>query len=229
MADKTTKIIAARNALRERFLAKMQREAAEDSALAQGTGAPNRHGLPTLPPGQTETQKWPVLDLGIQPKISTDDWRLQIHGACANPTTLSFADLLAFEQVTESSDFHCVTTWSRMNLQFRGVRLQDILSLVDVHPSASHLMCHGSDEYSTNFSLSEALKTDVLIVHEAEGQPLPIEHGGPVRLITPQLYAWKGAKWICAIELMDQDRPGFWEQNGYSMTGKPWQEDRYSS
>jgi DMSO/TMAO reductase YedYZ molybdopterin-dependent catalytic subunit len=89
-------------------------------------------------------------------------------------------------------------------------------------------MCYGYDGYSTNVSLAEALKDDVLIVYEADGEPLPVEHGGPARMITPQLYAWKGAKWISAIEFMNADRPGFWEQNGYSMTANPWRDDRYS-
>ena len=226
--SKKDAIVAARMRLRERFQAKIDATPSLSDEGPKGTGPSNRHGMPKLPPGQTETSKWPVLDLGVKPSISRDQWTLEIRGLCHQPLSLSYDDLQNFEQVDEASDFHCVTAWSKMDIEFRGVRLADVLASADVAPSASHIMCYGADDYSTNLSLAEALKSDVLLVTHAEGLPLPSEHGGPVRMITPQLYAWKGAKWICGIELMDEDRPGFWEQNGYSMTAHPWREDRYS-
>ena len=223
---KRDKVVAARARLRERFEAKATTSGSEGS----GTGPANRHGMPKLPPGQTPAKAttWPVLDLGVTPRISNEEWQLEIRGLCEAPSTLRWHDLMNFEQVDEASDFHCVTTWSRMDIAFRGVRLIDVLA--SAHPSerASHIMCYATDGYCTNLSLTEALKPDVLLAYRAEGEPLSAEHGGPVRVITPQLYAWKGAKWICAIEFMDADRPGFWEKNGYSMTGNPWLDDRYS-
>jgi DMSO/TMAO reductase YedYZ molybdopterin-dependent catalytic subunit len=129
--------------------------------------------------------------------------------------------------VEDTSDFHCVTTWSRLDVPWRGVRLGDLIALAAPRDDATHLMCHAYDGYSTNISLEEALKPDVLLVHQADGAPLPREHGGPVRVITPQLYAWKGAKWVNRLELMAGDRPGFWEERGYSMTAHPWRDDRY--
>lgn len=225
MKNKQDKIVAARQKLRERFA---QKQLMHDESAPLGSGEPNRHGMPLCPPGQTLTSKWPVLDLGIKPDIKTQDFRLELRGLCRHEGTLRFDDLLAFEQVKEMSDFHCVTTWSRLNLEFVGVRLSDIIASADIHNNATHIMCYGSDDYSTNLSLQEALKSDVLLVYQADGSPLTREHGGPVRMITPQLYAWKGTKWINAIEFMSEDRAGFWEQNGYSMTGEPWREDRYS-
>ncbi len=135
---------------------------------------------------------------------------------------------MARPQSDEVSDFHCVTTWSKFDVPWRGVRFAELMALVSPDDGATHAMCHAYDGYTTNVSLAEAMKPDVLLVHHALGAPLPIEHGGPIRMITPQLYAWKGAKWISRIELMTSDRAGFWEERGYSMTAHPWRDDRYS-
>ena len=225
--DKAARIVAARQKLRERYLAEAAASPAKADPRPQGSGPSNRHGMPRLPVGQTETRKWPVLDLGIVPEVTTADWQLTIDGACAHPVRLTWADFLALEQVDDVSDFHCVTTWSRMDIPWRGVRLADLLALAEPNPDARHLMCHAYDGYTTNLSLVEATKPDVLVVHTADGKPLEREHGGPARVITPQLYAWKGAKWINRLELLTADRKGFWEQRGYSNTAYPWRDDRY--
>ena len=141
---------------------------------------------------------------------------------------MRWPDLLALEQIEDTSDFHCVTAWSRFDVVWCGVRLSDILALAEPDDEASHLMCYGYDGYTTNLSLAEALKPDVLLVHTSDGKPLPAEHGGPLRVITPQLYAWKGAKWIKRRELLREDRRGFWEERGYSNSAHPWRNDRYS-
>lgn len=212
-------------------MARYQERIARSPALAdpapQGSGPLNRHGMPRLPVGQTETEKWPVLDLGILPRVNLGEWRLRIDGAVETPVTLSWAELLALPQVEDVSDFHCVTTWSRMDLRWEGVRFSTLASLAGPKEGASHVLCHAYDGYSTNLPLEEALKDDVLLVHRVEGGPLPIEHGGPCRMITPQLYAWKGAKWINRLEILIGDKKGFWEQRGYSDTGHPWRDDRY--
>jgi DMSO/TMAO reductase YedYZ molybdopterin-dependent catalytic subunit len=220
--DKQARIEATRLKLRERWLAKARQHG------NQGSGPPNRHGQPKLPPGQTTSQKWPVLDLGRQPRVPLDKWRLVIDGAVEEPVTLTWADFMALPQIEDVSDFHCVTTWSKMDLRWKGVQLSTAVALARPLPSATHIMAHGYDGYSTNLALEEALKDDVLLAHTVDGAPLPVEHGGPVRVITPQLYAWKGSKWISRIELMTHDRPGFWEERGYSSTARPWLDDRYS-
>ncbi len=184
--------------------------------------------MPATPVGQTLTTKWPVLDLGYQPSIPLDKWQLNIDGEVNNPVRLKWEDLMALPQVEDTSDFHCVTTWSRLDVPWVGVRFMDLAALVDPKGTATHVMCYGYDGYSTNVALEEALKPDVLLVHTADGQPLTREHGGPLRMITPQLYAWKGSKWIKRIEFMDKNKLGFWEERGYSNTAYPWRNDRYS-
>lgn len=226
--DKKNRIIESRMRLRQRFLDEMARTPSIADDAPMGTGPLNRHGMPRLPIGQVETAKWPVLDLGIHPDVSTDAWRLTIDGAVGNELNLDWNRLMSLEQVNDIQDFHCVTTWSRCDLDFTGVRLSTVLALAEPLESATHLMCHAYDGYTTNLSLIEALKDDVLLVHTWDGHPLPREHGGPVRVVTPQLYAWKGAKWIKRIEVMTVDRRGYWEQRGYSNTAYPWRNDRYS-
>ncbi|MEZ4381237.1 MAG: molybdopterin-dependent oxidoreductase [Nannocystaceae bacterium] len=226
--DKIERIVEARMKLRARFEAKMQATPSLADGAPLGSGPANRHGMPELPPGQHLTKKWPVLDLGIHPDIARADWRLEIGGACGAPRTLTFADLLGLEQVADVSDFHCVTTWSKLGIPWRGVRLVDALALVEPDDDAGFLFFHASDGYTTNIPMEEAVKPDVLLVYEAFGEPLEQVHGGPVRVITPQLYAWKGAKWIARIELLRENRRGFWERNGYSNTAHPWRNDRYS-
>jgi DMSO/TMAO reductase YedYZ molybdopterin-dependent catalytic subunit len=201
----------------------------------RGTGPVNRHGMPTVPPGQTVVSKWPVLDLGDKPFVTTENWSLTVRGLVDRPTTLRWADFLALPQVEDSSDFHCVTTWSKLNNRWRGVRFADLMSHVGVQPEAQFVLATAFDRdvssgeyYSTNVSLTDAMSPDVLLVHEWEGKPLPHEHGGPVRMITPRLYAWKGAKWIKELVLLAEDQLGFWERRGYSNSAIPWFDDRFS-
>ena len=181
--------------------------------------------MPKIPVGQTVTQGWPVLDLGTKPKIPLDRWGLRIDGAVARPVTLRWDDFRALEPATDISDFHCVTTWSRMDLEWDGVRFATVLAAAEPLPEATHVMCHADDGYTTNLALEEALKDDVLLVHTVNGESLPVEHGGPVRVITPQLYAWKGAKWVNRLELLTENKLGFWEERGYSNTARPWRND----
>ncbi len=232
MSGKLTReqVVAARLRLRERFLAKMQATPAMSDATPLGSGPKNRHGMPRVPIDQTPAApgKWPVLDLGAQPRVTHDSFRLVVDGACKQPYALDWAGLLELEQVDDVSDFHCVTGWSRLDIPWRGVRLSTAIALAEPVENASHVMCHGSDGYETNLPLVEALKDDVLLAHAVDGGPLSSEHGGPVRVITPQLYAWKGAKWISRIEILTADRKGFWELRGYSNTAHPWRNDRYS-
>lgn len=226
--SKLDRIVEARMKLRERFESKMRATPALADERPQGSGPPNRHGMPLIPPDQSVTRKWPVLDLGTKPEISREAWRLSVGGACERPVTLGWDDLMAMEQVDDTSDFHCVTTWSKLDIAWRGVRLVDVIALAQPRDDARFILCHAYDGYTVNLPLEEAVKPDVLIAYEAEGGPLPIEHGGPARVITPQLYAWKGAKWIKKIELLREDCLGFWERNGYSNTAHPWRNDRYS-
>jgi DMSO/TMAO reductase YedYZ molybdopterin-dependent catalytic subunit len=201
----------------------------------RGTGAPNRDGRPKLPVGQHEVKNWPVLDLGETPDIRPDAWKLEVGGLVENPFTLTWDEFLALPQAEDVSDFHCVTTWSRYDNQWRGVRFKTIAELAIPEDTAHFVLCTGYDfmpgsyiPYTTNLPLARAVEDDVLLVHAWQGQPLPREHGGPCRMITPKLYAWKGAKWIRKIEFLAQDQKGFWEVRGYSNTAEPWLNDRYA-
>ncbi|GAC1548217.1 MAG: sulfite oxidase-like oxidoreductase [Myxococcales bacterium] len=233
MADESdemrqARILEARAKLRERFFEKMKGTPAQKDPRPLGAGPANRHGMPQVPVGQTVTHKWPVLDLGRRPEVPLDRWELVVDGAVEAPQRLSWKDFLALPQVKDVSDFHCVTTWSKLDVPWEGVPLASVIALARPRPEATHVLTHAYDGYTTNLPLEEALKDDVLLVHHALGEPLPAEHGGPVRAITPQLYAWKGAKWINRIELLTRDRPGFWEERGYSNSAHPWRNDRYS-
>jgi DMSO/TMAO reductase YedYZ molybdopterin-dependent catalytic subunit len=201
-----------------------------------GSGHANRHGLPQLPVGQHRVQNWPVLDLGDVPNIPVEQWRLEVDGLIENPVTLTWSDLLALPQVEDVSDFHCVTTWSRFDNHWKGVRFRTLAELAVPKPEAAYVLCTGYDHapgtqipYTTNLPLARAVDEDVLLVHTWEGKPLPREHGGPCRIITPRLYAWKGTKWIHRIEFLERNQRGFWEERGYSDTAEPWLNDRYSS
>jgi len=202
----------------------------------QGSGPLNRHGLPVLPIGQHEVKNWPVLDLGELPQVELKDWKLDVTGRCENPFTLSWDEFMQLPQVEDVSDFHCVTTWSRYNNHWKGVRFSTIAERAVPTSDAKYVLCTGYDfmpgsyiPYTTNLPLARAVEDDVLLVHTWEGAPLPREHGGPCRMITPKLYAWKGAKWIRKIEFLADDQKGFWEVRGYSNSAEPWFNDRYST
>src|SRR6478736_489531 len=189
-----------------------------------------------LPPGQKLTTSFPVLDLGVQPDIPLSKWSLKLDGLVEKPTTLDWVQFHALPQVEDVSDFHCVTTWSRYDCRWRGVRFRSIAEMAVPKESARYILCTGYDfmpgtyiPYTVNLPLNRAVDDDVLLVHTWEGKPLPREHGGPVRMITPKLYAWKGAKWIRKIEFLERDQKGFWELRGYSNSAEPWFNDRYST
>lgn len=228
MTDLERRIAEGVAELRARFGERMRATASLADPAPQGEGPRNRHGMPREPPGQNVLAKgeWPVLDLGEAPEIATEKWRLTVDGAVETPLTLSWQELLALPQADEEADFHCVTGWSILDLAFRGVRFEWIAALARPRPDATHVMTYGSDGYSTNLPIEEALKSDVLLVHTAEGRPLSPEHGGPVRVVVPQLWAWKGAKWANRIEFLTHDRRGYWEIRGYSNTAYPWRDDR---
>jgi DMSO/TMAO reductase YedYZ molybdopterin-dependent catalytic subunit len=202
----------------------------------RGSGPRNRHGMPQLPVGQHEVKNWPVLDLGGQPAIPLSDWKLEVGGLVARPFTLTWDELMKLPQVEDVSDFHCVTTWSRFNNHWGGVRFRTIAEIAVPAPDAEFVLCTGYDfmpgtsiPYTTNLPLARAVDDDVLLVHTWEGRPLPREHGGPCRMITPKLYAWKGTKWIRKIDFLPEDQKGFWEVRGYSNSAEPWFNDRYST
>ena len=181
-----------------------------------------------LPPGQHLVRAWPVLDLGRQPDISTDRWRLTVDGMVERPVALDWAGLMALPQTRLTSDIHCVTTWSRYDNDWLGVLTCDLLNQVAPKDEAAAVMLHGYDGYTTNVPLEDFAAQGAMIAHGWQGKPIAREHGGPARALIPHLYFWKSAKWISRIEVLGADKPGFWEVNGYHMRGDPWSEERYS-
>jgi len=202
-----------------------RRWAAEGKFL---TGRITRPETDRLPPGQHLVKNWPVLDLGQQPSISTSTWKLDVRGLVEHPVTLGWADFQALEQSTKVSDIHCVTTWSRYDNKWKGVSTRDLLDLVMPKPEAHFVMLTSFDGYTTNLPLEDFAAEDAILATAWEGEPLTSDHGGPMRLVVPHLYFWKSAKWLSRIELIPEDRAGFWERNGYHMFGDPWREQRYS-
>ncbi|HZU40983.1 MAG TPA: sulfite oxidase-like oxidoreductase [Solirubrobacteraceae bacterium] len=181
-----------------------------------------------LPPGQSPTVKWPVLSLGETPRVDTARWLLSVDGAVQAPYALGWAELQALPQTKWRGDIHCVTRWSKFDMDWRGVSVGELLERAQPRPEASHLLAHCYGGYTTNMPLSDVLEHPALIAHTVGGAPLEPDHGGPARLLVPHLYLWKSAKWIHRLELLTEDHLGFWERNGYHHRGDPWGEERYS-
>ena len=198
-----------------------------EKMTARGARADSIRSKDRLPPGQHLVQKLPVLDLGIHPVVPRAEWRLEITGLVENPVTLEWPALAALSQQEKTSDFHCVTTWSRYDCRWHGVPLAALLDLVRPTDEAKFAFYRAHDGYTTNTPLDALTHPDAMLAHTLDGEPLTVEHGGPLRVIIPQLYAWKGAKWVKQIDFRASDAPGYWEERGYSMLGDPWLNDRF--
>ena len=192
------------------------------------TGRPDMGHVNRLPPGQKEVKNWPVLDLGAQPDVKPENWRLRIGGAVENPRTWTLQEFHTLPQEDFVSDIHCVTQWSRFDNRWRGVSSKTILDIAKPKPEAAHVVFHAYDGYTTNAKLSVFGEDNALLAHSWEGKPIPREHGGPVRVVVPDWYFWKSAKWVTRIVFHAEDHPGFWEVRGYHNEGDPWKEERYS-
>jgi len=180
-----------------------------------------------IPPGQYLAKGFPVLTYGQTPAIDQSTWYLKVWGL-AQEKFFSWSDLMALPQNDFTADFHCVTRWSKLDVKWRGIRVVDFMQLVELSPQASHIMQHCYGGYTTNLILEDFLKPENFFAHTLDGQPLSPDHGGPLRLVIPHLYAWKSAKWIHGLEFCDHKVLGFWERNGYHERGEPWQEQRYA-
>lgn len=180
-----------------------------------------------LPPGQRLVTNWPVLHYGGVPTVDLSSWTFRVFGLVEQEFTLSWDQLLAMPQTRVTTDIHCVTTWSRYDNDWEGVRMRELLERAVPLPRARHAVFHSFGGYTTNVALEELGGDDVLFAHAHDGAPLATEHGGPLRGVIPHLYFWKSAKWVRALELVAEERPGFWEMYGYHMHGDPWTEERY--
>lgn len=184
-------------------------------------------GRDRLPPGQIVTRKWPVLHYGTVPAVDLETWRFGVTGLVAQPLSLTWSELLAMPRRETVCDIHCVTRWSRFDNVFGGVPVQAVLERAGPSPDARYVLVHAEQDYTTNLPLADLDRPENLLALTHGGEPLPPEHGGPVRLLVPHLYFWKSAKWVTGFELIAEDEPGFWERNGYHMRADPWREERY--
>jgi DMSO/TMAO reductase YedYZ molybdopterin-dependent catalytic subunit len=199
------------------------------SFITRGFTGAGRERDERLPPGQTLVADWPVLSAGPTPDVSTDDWTFSVRTE-SGLTKWTWDELLALGVEDVTVDIHCVTHWTKLDMDWRGVPLDAIFASMQekgLETSADYVMVHSHGGYTTNVALEDLLDGKAWIATEAEGEPLEPEHGGPARLLVPALYFWKSAKWVRGLVMMDDDEPGFWEQNGYHMHGDPWTEERY--
>lgn len=184
-------------------------------------------GRARLPPGQRVITQ--LKPMGGEPgDPSTKNFRLKISGEVEHPYTIDFASLVALPQTETTIDVHCVTGWSVLGAKVKGVKLKDLADKAKPTKKARHVIFEAAHEYTSNVRIKEALASNVMVIHRLEGKSLPRSHGGPVRVVVPDLYFWKSAKWLTGIRFVSKDEPGYWETRGYNNHADPWKEERYS-
>ncbi len=214
-----------------------------DEKRFQPGEAPTPQGLPPdviispdtllknrLPPRQVRTRKWPVLDASGPPRIDLKKWMFQVLGLVEHPKSWDWQEFQTLPRTRVFADFHCVTRWSRLGNLWEGVRTSELLNHVNLESNPRYVLVHAYDGgWTTNMPIDAFFAGDALFADKHDGEPIPLEHGGPLRLIIPRLYAWKSAKWVRGVEFLGYDQAGFWEEGGYHMNGNPWREERYRS
>lgn len=210
--------------VKDKLIEAKQGWAREGRLLTGTTSTPERD---RLPPGQRLVQDWPVLDLGVQPDVNPTNWRLRIEGLVAAPVRLTLDEFNALPQSERFNDIHCVTQWSRYDNIWQGVPVRTLLEMARPKDEARFVSMTSYDGYTTNLAFDDFARDENLFAHSWAGTKLERQHGGPVRLVIPHLYFWKSPKWVTRIELLREDRPGFWEVRGYHNRGDPWMEERY--
>jgi DMSO/TMAO reductase YedYZ molybdopterin-dependent catalytic subunit len=185
--------------------------------------SPDTRRADRIPPGQTRTKKWPVLDAHGTPDVDLDRWQFTAGGFIDKPLKLNLEEFMALPAVRVFGDFHCVTRWSRLGNIWTGVPTRVVADMIGIQTKVKYVLIGAYDSgWTTNVPLEDFLAEDALFAWLHDGKPIPAEHGGPVRLIIPQLYAWKSAKWVNSIQLLENDKAGYWEEGGYHMRGNPW-------
>jgi DMSO/TMAO reductase YedYZ molybdopterin-dependent catalytic subunit len=189
-----------------------------------------------LPPGQSLTLKWPVLQYGSVPRADLRTWDFRVDGLVEKPLRLTWEEFNRLPKTEIECDIHCVTRWSRFDNRFEGVLFTEVMKLVKPMPAspaggseARFAIVRAEHGYTANLPLADLMKPTTMFAFKHDGEELTAEHGYPVRLLVPHLYLWKSVKWVRGFELVAEDAPGFWEQNGYHMRGDPWKEQRYDS
>jgi DMSO/TMAO reductase YedYZ molybdopterin-dependent catalytic subunit len=180
-----------------------------------------------LPPGQRRTTDFPVLSKGNRPDWDPETWEFSVRGAVDEELRYTWSEFTDLPTETQRQDFHCVTGWSRFDCVFTGVPFTELAARAGVHDDAEHVLFSALDDYTTDLPLDDCMREEVLLAYEFDGEPLAPDHGGPLRVVTPHRYAYKGAKWVDGVEFLTETARGFWEKRGYSVTANPWNEERY--
>lgn len=181
-----------------------------------------------VPPGQRVTRKFPVLHVGTIPEFDPATWDLQVDGAVRKKLRFSWDEFRLLPSVAITSDFHCVTGWSKLDNKWEGVRFSTIAKLSEPEPEVTSVLVTAEGGYTTSLPLGDLMSDDVLLAYKLNDQPLAPEHGSPLRLIVPRKYAYKSAKWVRKLIFQWRHELGFWEERGYSDSADPWKEERYS-
>ena len=181
-----------------------------------------------IPPGQHLTRGWPVLHSEGIPRFNPETWRFRVSGEVEEETEWTWEEFRALPSLTVTSDFHCVTGWSKLDNEWEGVPFREVADRAKPLPTAKHCVISAPSGYTANVPLDVLLDDDVLFAWSHGGEPLPPEHGGPMRLVVPKRYGWKSVKWAHGIRFVERDSRGFWEERGYHNNAEPWAEERYS-
>lgn len=196
--------------------------------LKRIANVPDQPDEERVPPGQFLTEKFPVLHYGPVPTYENlKSWDFRIFGEVNQPLRFTWDELMKLPRKTQTCDLHCVTRWSKLDTVWTGIAWRDLMKLVSLKPSATHVMAHCDFDFTANVSLDVLDDDDTMLAFAYDGKPLESDHGYPLRLLVPKRYLWKSAKWLRGVEFMSSDRPGFWERNGYHMNGDFLKEERF--
>jgi DMSO/TMAO reductase YedYZ molybdopterin-dependent catalytic subunit len=182
-----------------------------------------------VPPGQHLVDHFPVLTAGPTPRIDTEKWVFTLKIGPRPVKKWSWREFNELPMTKVVRDIHCVTTWSKLDTQWEGVMVDDILADAGIEPPTGFTLAHSFDGYSTNVPVTDLVGGKSMVALKFGGKPLEADHGGPARLLVPHLYFWKSAKWVNGLQFTNKDEPGFWELRGYHIYGDPWLEQRYTS
>ena len=194
--------------------------------IKQGVSKYFGREIERLPPGQRQTKAFPILSIGANPEYNTTDWSFRIYGEVENPVIFNWDKFNKLPKQQQISDFHCAVGWSKLDVHWGGVPFKSIVELVRPKQDAHFLIAECADGYKTGIPIEYTLKDNVLLALELDGQPISAEHGGPMRLIVPELYAWKSPKFLRGLSFSKTDEAGYWEKRGYHPVGDPWREER---
>ncbi len=181
-----------------------------------------------VPPGQSLTERFPVLHYGPTPKTDLTKWDLKLFGLVEEPVRWTWEEFTSLPTTTITADIHCVTRWSKLDTVWEGVSVKEVMKHVNLKPQGKFVVAHAEYGFTANMPLDVFLDDDVMFAYKFDGKPLELDHGWPLRLLVPKKYFWKSAKWLRGIEFTSSDVLGFWERNGYSNNADPWKEERYS-